>query len=193
MKKVYLIRHGLPDFPDGKGMCIGTTDIPMGEKGLAQAADMAKKLPPVTAVFSSPLTRAVQTAQAIGLPVVILEGLREMHAGEWDGLTFAEIRQRYPELYQARATDLTLPLPGAEAPSDGLARFTAAMAEAAKLAPGDFAVVSHGGIIAQFLLQITGQWTKPGYTQILPLGWENGCCFPLFPELSEPVSSRIAD
>ena len=32
MKKVYLIRHGLPDFPGGKGMCIGTTDVPMGEK-----------------------------------------------------------------------------------------------------------------------------------------------------------------
>lgn len=45
MKKVYLIRHGLPDFPGGKGMCIGTTDIPMGEKGLKQAAEMAKILP----------------------------------------------------------------------------------------------------------------------------------------------------
>ena len=45
MKKVYLIRHGLPDFPGGKGMCIGTTDIPMGEKGLAQAAEMATLLP----------------------------------------------------------------------------------------------------------------------------------------------------
>ena len=40
MKKVYLIRHGLPDFPGGKGMCIGTTDIPMGEKGFRQAAEM---------------------------------------------------------------------------------------------------------------------------------------------------------
>ena len=47
MKKVYLIRHGLPDFPGGKGMCIGTTDIPMGEKGFRQAAEMAQKLPPV--------------------------------------------------------------------------------------------------------------------------------------------------
>ena len=63
MKQVYLIRHGLPDFPGGTGMCIGTTDIPMGEKGLAQAAHMAEKLPPVTAVFSSPLTRALQPLQ----------------------------------------------------------------------------------------------------------------------------------
>lgn len=174
MKKVYLIRHGLPDFPGGKGMCIGTTDIPMGDKGLAQAAQMAEKLPAVTAVFSSPLTRAVQTAQAIGLPVTILPDLREMHAGEWDGLTFDEIRQRYPELYAARASDLTIPLPGAEDHEESLHRFAAAMEKAANLAPGDFAVVAHGGIIAQFLQHITGTWYKPGYTEVVTLFWKDG-------------------
>jgi len=174
MKKVYLIRHGLPDFPGGKGMCIGTTDIPMGEKGLKQAAAMAKILPPVTAVFSSPLTRAVQTAQAIGLPVVILDDLREMYAGEWDGLTFDEIRQRYPELYAARFHDLTIPLPGAEDHEKGLARFKGAMEEAAKQSPGDFAVVAHGGIIAQFLQDISGTWYKPGYTEVVTLFWNDG-------------------
>ena len=174
MKKVYLIRHGLPDFPGGKGMCIGTTDIPMGDKGLAQAAQMAEKLPAVTAVFSSPLTRAVQTAQAIGLPVTILPDLREMHAGEWDGLTFDEIRQRYPELYAARASDLTIPLPGAEDHEEGLHRFAAAMEKAVNLAPGDFAVVAHGGIIAQFLQHITGTWYKPGYTEVVTLFWKDG-------------------
>lgn len=174
MKKVYLIRHGLPDFPGGKGMCIGTTDIPMGEEGFRQAREMAKNLPTVTAVFSSPLTRAVQTAQAIGMPITAVEDLREMYAGEWDGLTFGEIRQRYPELYAARAKDLTLPLPGAEDPAEGLARFSAAMETAAKAAPGDFAVVTHGGIIAQFLQKTTGQWYKPGYCEVIPLVWDNG-------------------
>ena len=174
MKKVYLIRHGLPDFPGGKGMCIGTTDIPMGEKGLAQAAEMAKKLPPVTAVFSSPLARAVQTAEATGLPVTVLPGLREMYAGEWDGLTFDQIRERYPELYAARFHDLTIPLPGAECCEEGIARFSAAMKTAAETASGDFAVVAHGGIIAQFLQSIGGSWYKPGYTEIIPLTFENG-------------------
>ena len=174
MKKVYLIRHGLPDFPDGKRMCIGTTDIPMGEAGLAQAAQMAEKLPAVTAVFSSPLTRAVQTAQAIGLPVTILPNLREMYAGEWDGLTFDEIRQQHPELYAARATDLTIPLPGAENHEEGLARFTAAMEKAANLAPGDFAVVAHGGVIAQFLQSVSGSWYKPAYAEIVILTYQNG-------------------
>lgn len=174
MKKVYLIRHGLPDFPGRKGMCIGTTDIPMGKQGLMQAEDMAKRLPPVTTVFSSPLTRAVQTAKAIGLPITILPDLREMDAGEWDGLTFDQIRARYPELYAARAHDLTLPLPGAEHHEAGRARFTAAMAEAAEAASGDFAVVAHGGIIAQFLLGVCGTWYKPNYCEIIPLYWKNG-------------------
>ena len=185
MKKVYLIRHGLPDFPGGKGMCIGTTDIPMGEKGRKQAAEMAKILPPVTAVFSSPLTRAVQTAQAIGLPVAILDDLREMYAGEWDGLTFEEIRGRYPELYAARAKDLTIPLPGAEDHEESLRRFTAAMEKAANLAPGDFAVVAHGGIIAKYLQSLTGVWKKPDYVQIISLFWADGS-FQLSPEEALP-------
>lgn len=173
MKKVYLIRHALPDFPGGKSMCIGTTDIPLGEKGFFQTLNMAKKLPAVTAVFSSPLSRAVQTAQAIGMSVTILEDLREMYAGEWDGLTFEEIRKKYPQLYAARATDLTIPLPGAENTEAGLVRFTNAMQEAAKTAVGDFAVISHGGIIAQFLQKISGTWYKPNYAEMITLYYQN--------------------
>ena len=174
MKKVYLIRHGLPDFPGGKRMCIGTTDIPMGEKGLAQAAQMAKTLPPVTAVFSSPLTRAVQTATAIGMPITVLDGLREMYAGEWDGLTFAEIRQRYPELYAARGLDKTIQPPGSENEEAALIRFCTNLEQAAQEAPGDFAVVAHGGIIAKYLQSLTGVWRKPDYTEVIELYWQNG-------------------
>lgn len=174
MKKVYLIRHALPDFPGGKRMCLGITDIPLGEKGFQQAAQMAKKLPPVTAVFSSSLSRAVQTAQAIGMSITILDGLREMYAGEWDGLTFDQIRERYSELYAARAKDLTIPLPGAEDYEEGVARFSGAMHQAAHTAPGDFAVVAHGGIIAQFMQELTGIWYKPDYAEIVHLSYEYG-------------------
>ena len=173
MKKCYLIRHALPDFPDGTKICLGTTDLPLGEEGLLQAREMAAKLPAVTAVFSSNLSRAVQTAKPIGEPVV-LEGLREMYAGEWDGLTFAQIQERFPELYAARRNDLTLPLPGAEDTAQALIRFSAAMRKAAELAPGDFAVVAHGGIIANFLQTVTGTWYKPDYTEVVLLQWEDG-------------------
>ena len=108
------------------------------------------------------------------MPVTILPDLREMYAGEWDGLTFDEIRQRYPELYAARAKDLTIPLPGSESYEDGITRFSAAMNAAAETASGDFAVVAHGGIIDQFLQHITGTWYKPGYTEVVTLFWKDG-------------------
>lgn len=174
MKNVYLIRHGLPDFPGGSRMCLGTTDIPMAAEGISQARRMAKALPPVTAVFSSPLTRALQTAEAIGLPVTVLEGLREAYAGQWDGLTFDEIRRRYPALYAAREKDLTIPPPDAEDKEESLVRFLTAMKIAGETAPGDFAVVAHGGVIAVFLEHITGTRYKPDYTEIIPLCYENG-------------------
>lgn len=179
MKKVYLIRHGLPDFPGGKRMCLGITDIPMGEQGLRQAAEMAAKLPAVTAVFSSPLTRAVQTAQAIGMPVIVLDDLREMYAGQWDGLTFEEIKVRYPELYAARGIDRSLPLPGAEDHAEGAARFRRAMETAAEAASGDFAVVAHGGVMAQFMQELTGTWKKLDYAEIIPLYWDQGTFYVL--------------
>ena len=150
---------------------------------MPQAARMAEKLPPVTAVFSSPLTRAVQTAQAIGLPVTILDDLRELHAGQWDGLTFPQIRERYPEHYAARGLDPTIPLPGAEDHAAGLARFRRAMEKAARTAPGDLAVVAHGGIIAQFLQAVTGIWYKPDYTEVRILCWENGRFYEKDPDL----------
>ena len=81
---------------------------------------------------------------------------------------------RNPALYAARANDLTIPLPGAEDHRAGLTRFASAMEQAAVLAPGDFAVVAHGGIIAQFLQSITGTWYKPGYTEVVTLYWNNG-------------------
>ncbi len=174
MKKVYLIRHGLPDFPDGERMCLGTTDIPMGDAGLRQAAEMAAALPPVAAVFSSPLTRAVQTAGAIGLPITVLSGLRELHMGQWDGMFFRDIRLQYPALYAARGMDQTLSLPGQEDPQQGLIRFQSAMEEAARLSDGDFAVISHGGIISWFLLSLCGQCRKPGYAQVLSLSYQDG-------------------
>ena len=62
MKRCYLIRHCLPDFPGGQRYCLGRTDFPLGAEGLAQAEEVASALPSVARVYSSPLRRAVQTA-----------------------------------------------------------------------------------------------------------------------------------
>ncbi len=174
MKTAYLIRHSRPDFPKGQRMCLGSTDLPLGDAGRVQSQAMAAGLPPVTRVFSSPLIRAVETALAIGQPVTILPGLRELDAGEWEGLTFQQIRQQYPQLYAARGEDPQLPIPGAEDKQAGLARFSQAMVQAGQASPGDFAVVSHGGIEALFLQAIGGGVYKPDYAEIIPLTYCEG-------------------
>ena len=173
MKRVYLIRHAVPDFPLGQRLCLGRTDIPLGKAGLAQAAEMAAVLPPVSAVFSSPLTRGIQTARMIDGNVVILDGLREQDYGQWDGLTFSEIRRRFPALYAARTHDRSQLPPGSEPPEQALARFAVAMEEAARTGPGDLAVVAHGGVMELFLETITDRRYKPRYCEVIPLLWGN--------------------
>ena len=174
MKRVYLIRHALPVFPDGQRRCLGRTDIPLGNAGMTQAEAMAARLPPVTAVFSSPLTRAVQTAKMIRPEIAVLPGLRELDYGQWDGLTFDQIRQRFPELFAAREHDKSLLPPGVEPPRQAITRFLGAMEEATRISPGDFAVVAHGGVIELFLQDITGKRYKPRYCEVILLQWENG-------------------
>ena len=80
----------------------GQTDIPLDETGKAQAEQAARRLATLRphALFSSDLTRAQQTAAPLarltGLPVTLDKDLRERTGGDWEGLTDAEIRERYP-------------------------------------------------------------------------------------------------
>lgn len=175
MRTLYLIRHGKPDFPEGKRMCLGLTDLPLCQEGFLQAQQAARILvgKRIT-VFSSPLIRARQTAAALKRPVILLDDLRELDAGAWDGLSFDEIKVKFPELYARRAEDKTIPLPGGEANEAGLMRFRSALGMAAEKAPGDLAIVGHGGIMALFLESCFGKWEKPGYGEIITLGIENG-------------------
>lgn len=152
MRKIYLIRHGKPDFPAGSSMCLGRTELPLGAVGRMQAVLLGAELSgEVEAVYSSPLSRAVQTAQALRRPITVIDGLAEQDAGEWDGLTFDEIRVRYPELYARRAVERYLPMPGAEPDAEVLARFKLALDEAASHGGGALAIVSHASAIRLYL------------------------------------------
>ncbi len=101
--RVFLVRHGETDH-NLQGIALGRADVPLNDTGLGQAARLAGRLEaePLTAVYSSPLQRALNTARAIAAPhgvdVSIAEALIEMDIGDLDGLTFPEIRQRHPEL-----------------------------------------------------------------------------------------------
>jgi ribonuclease H / adenosylcobalamin/alpha-ribazole phosphatase len=105
-KRVYLIRHGETD-GSAAGRLLGSTDVPLTARGMRQVERLAVLLPPAllatgtsTWCVASPLLRAQQTAQAVtgptGLAFSTDPDLSEMDFGAWEGLTSAEVEERYP-------------------------------------------------------------------------------------------------
>ncbi|MCX4574663.1 bifunctional RNase H/acid phosphatase [Streptomyces sp. NBC_01571] len=100
-----LLRHGeTPLTPQKRFSGSGGTDPALSDVGREQAERAATALAArgtIQAVVSSPLTRTRQTAEAVaarlGLDVTIEDGLRETDFGAWEGLTFAEVRERHPD------------------------------------------------------------------------------------------------
>ena len=103
MTLVILVRHGQTEWNRVERFR-GRADVPLNVMGLAQAEAtglrVASEWQPV-AVYSSPLVRAIRTAEAIArhfdLPVNINPGVADIDYGEWQGLTPDEVRERWPE------------------------------------------------------------------------------------------------
>ena len=110
MTRIILIRHGQTAW-NKQERIRGQVDVPLDDTGLAQAvataARVATEWEPV-ALYSSPLRRAVQTAQAIaeraGLEVRTVPGFNDMNFGQWQGLSYSEARQKWPEMSRAWLT-----------------------------------------------------------------------------------------
>ncbi|MFD3549948.1 bifunctional RNase H/acid phosphatase, partial [Streptomyces sp. NPDC058655] len=104
-----LLRHGETALtPQKRFSGSGGSDPELSPTGHRQAAAVAEALAArgtVQAVVSSPLRRCRETARAVadrlGLTVTVEEGLREVDFGAWEGLTFAEVRERFPDDLQA--------------------------------------------------------------------------------------------
>ncbi len=150
--RLYLIRHG-ETLWNSEMRFQGHVDIPLSERGVEQAKALAGRLAPrkISAVYSSDLSRAVDTARHIagprGMGVISLPELREIDFGHWEGLTFKEIKERYGELLSRWwANPLGIKVPGGEGLSDLLVRVVPAVREVVERHMGEqVAVVCHGG------------------------------------------------
>jgi ribonuclease H / adenosylcobalamin/alpha-ribazole phosphatase len=127
-----LLRHGQTPMSVQKRYA-GLCDVPLTEIGVQQAAAAGKRLASVglTAIVTSPLARAVRTAEevaaATGAPVEADEGFRETDFGAWDGLTFAEVRERWPAEMAAWLADPAVAPPGGESFADVSSRVEGAL------------------------------------------------------------------
>jgi len=105
MTQIYLVRHGQTQW-NKEQIFRGTSDVPLNGSGQEEARLTAKALGtrPISAVYTSPLVRASETAAGIagirGLEVRTLEGLTDLCFGEWQGVSHRAVMERYPELYR---------------------------------------------------------------------------------------------
>jgi 2,3-bisphosphoglycerate-dependent phosphoglycerate mutase len=173
-KRILLIRHGQTDW-NMEGRWQGTMDIPLNAEGQMQARVLADHLAerPITAVYSSDLQRAYQTALALaerkGLMVQKDARLRELNLGAFQGLTHAEISARYPaEMTAMREDYMGFIVPGGESRRAMQGRAIEALNEIVACEPdGEVAVVTHGGTIRVILLKLLGDDPQVGR---LPIG-----------------------
>jgi probable phosphoglycerate mutase len=144
------VRHGVTPYTIAKRYC-GSSDVPLNEAGVAQAEAAAQRLAAragITAVVCSPLRRARSTAEliaaAVGAAVTVDDGLRECEFGAWEGLTFGEVQERFPDDVAAWLADPTVAPPGGESFADVWLRVRQARDRIVASHPGaTVAVVSH--------------------------------------------------
>ncbi len=159
--RLYLVRHAESTW-NAEGRVQGHADPPLSERGLAQAERLAERFrgEPIDALYSSPLERARQTAERIAeataLATQIDDRLKEHDMGLFTGLVWREIVEQFPEFSRAwmeRAMDM----PGGEKQAAFHMRATGVMQDIAARHPdGQIVVVSHGGILGEYLAHLLG-------------------------------------
>jgi broad specificity phosphatase PhoE len=148
--RVVLVRHGETEWNRVERFR-GRTDIELNHTGRRQARAVAQRVPGwrIAAIYSSPLKRALQTAQPIaeacGLGVATLEGIADVDYGEWSGLSAEEALARWPEVYETwMHTPLLTIFPGGESLPRVQDRSWSALQEVSAAHPGETVLlVSH--------------------------------------------------
>lgn len=160
---IYFLRHGETTASQKGGYC-GTLDPELTPQGYQMAEDFADayKSLPWTAVFSSPLRRAVATAnplcEAAGICMQPKEGLREIAYGQWEGKTPEEVNREFHDAYVRWLAD-----PGWNAPTGGergidIARRSSLVIEEIErtCGAGNVLVVSHKATTRIMLCSLIG-------------------------------------
>lgn len=177
--RLLLIRHAESQ-GNHEGRLQGRKEFPLTERGTRQAQLLAERLlaSQVSAIYSSPIRRAYDTAAAIGarvgLDVVLEPRVQEYDFGEQlSGLTWQEIRDKKPELLAALSSDATqFPrYPGEEGRANFRDRVCSAIGEIVERHRADetVAVITHAGPIVVYVMETLGR----GYARPIPFVVEN--------------------
>lgn len=147
MITMILVRHG-HSTSNASGTYTGQMDAPLNEIGFAQAAQLADYLCKsyhIDAVYTSDLSRAVETvrptAERLGLELHLDPALRELDTGKWTGVPYAEVRERYAADFAAYGQSIDAPCTGGECIREAGKRLLACIARIAKKEDGKTVLV----------------------------------------------------
>lgn len=162
VRRLLLARHGQTAW-NALGRLQGHTDIELDDTGRTQAAALAVTLASLdlAAVWTSDLLRARQTGEivagALGLAAPTIEpALRERRFGVFEGLTREQCAAQHPEAWRAWQAYTAAP-PGGEPREDAVARLGIALTRIAEASTAPTLVVSHGGVMRLWLMEILGR------------------------------------
>jgi alpha-ribazole phosphatase len=153
MTRFWLIRHGEPA-EETRHRCYGSLDLGLSETGRTQMAQVAEclKSESMAAVYTSPRSRALEGARLLGAvlscSIEIVQDLREIDFGDFEGLAYDEIAARYPDLYrQWMETPSEIQFPNGESFAAMRVRVLCAFDAIQRRREGQtVAIVSHGGV-----------------------------------------------
>jgi len=148
MTTIMLVRHGETDW-NVEEIFRGQMDVPLNETGTSQAKLLAEYLKDIQieAIYSSPLKRALRTAEIIAgyhrVKVEISDGLTDFNYGEWQGLSRETVKERYPGFYDAWLNNQLVKVPGGESLDNVRARSLSLVKQVVAKYKGIVALVSH--------------------------------------------------
>jgi broad specificity phosphatase PhoE len=162
MAKIFLVRHGETEWNKVRRIQGGESDTPLNDTGKLQANALAGRLKneKITAVFSSPLQRALQTAQAIAayhsLEVTALPSLKEIKVGELEGRLASDLLMRFDEFLCGDDIEKKpKKTPGGESAEDVQERAWETITKLAAQQPeGTLVVVSHYFVIMTVICRV---------------------------------------
>lgn len=169
---VLLIRHGETEW-NLLGKFQGCTDIALSQDGIKQAEALRDRLKgDFDYIYSSPLMRANETAKILASEynkeVEVVQDIREINFGEWEGLTIKEIAEKYPEIFKVWRTDkIEAKFCGGDSSIlNASLRAKKSIMDIVKKHEGKkIAIVAHGGIIKAGLIGLF-EWDMSMYHKI---------------------------
>jgi probable phosphoglycerate mutase len=165
---IYLVRHCEPELPSAD-TCLGITDIPLSKKGIKQASKLKSYFSDkdIAAIYSSPLKRAKKTAEIIADSKVKIKNANrfsELNMGKWDGMSFAEIKEKYPEEYVERGKKFeSYVVEGGESMSMCRDRALAQLRSIIGSSTGNILIVAHAGVNRLILSELLGISIKESF------------------------------